>query len=575
MPANRNALIRYKTIDTCLRNKYRTWTLEDLIEACSDALYDYEGIDKGVSKRTVQADIQMMRSDKLGYNAPIVVTDKKFYSYGDPEYSITKIPISTSDLEKLNEVVDILRQFKGFSYFQEMTGMIQRLEDKVWSSKHNSDPIVQIETNDSLRGIENLDPLYQAILNQKVLKLKYQSFKARKPNDITFHPYLLKEYRNRWFLLGRKSAKVPLMTLALDRIKEITVEEKVDFIDNNTFIPREYFKDIIGVTVNIGERPQKVRLKIDRKNAPYVITKPLHHSQKVVSKSDLGIEIEILVQLNFELEREILGFGDSMKVIFPRRLKERIKERIKGASRKYDFEFEREQIELFERRGTTVVDEVYTVKEIKKMSSILHKYQIGKSKPIDGVYAIRNLFNELQELSDIVVNQNLKTILHSFGHGHFVSKAIYFDKPAHSNWYVTWHQDTTINVAKRVESDGFYGWTKKDNLFGVCPPEEILKDTVTVRIHLDDTDDQNGALKVLPGSHKKRLADEEISLITESSVSTVCEVRSGGVHIMKPLLLHSSSKTSNNKNRRVIHLEFNSIDLPNGLEWGEKLEIVK
>lgn len=114
MPVNRNALIRYKTIDLCLQNRYRKWTLEDLIDACSDALYEYEGIDKGVSRRTVQMDIQLMRSDKLGYNAPIVITDRKYYTYEDPNYSIMNIPLSEGDLDKLTETVDFLKQFKGF-----------------------------------------------------------------------------------------------------------------------------------------------------------------------------------------------------------------------------------------------------------------------------------------------------------------------------------------------------------------------------------------------------------------------------------------------------------------------------
>ena len=97
MPANKNALIRYKTIDRCLRNKYRRWTLDDLVEACSDVLYDMEGIVKGVSRRTVQGDLQMMRSDKLGYYAPIEVYDNKYYRYADPDYSITNTPISDED----------------------------------------------------------------------------------------------------------------------------------------------------------------------------------------------------------------------------------------------------------------------------------------------------------------------------------------------------------------------------------------------------------------------------------------------------------------------------------------------
>ena len=117
MPVNRNALIRYKTIDKCLQNRYRKWTLNDLIDACSDALYDFEGIDKGVSKRSIQADIQMMRSDKLGYNAPIVVTDRKYYTYEDPNYSITNIPLTDQDLNHLSEAVEFMKQFQGVFSF--------------------------------------------------------------------------------------------------------------------------------------------------------------------------------------------------------------------------------------------------------------------------------------------------------------------------------------------------------------------------------------------------------------------------------------------------------------------------
>ncbi len=108
MPANKNALIRYKTIDNCLRNRYRRWTLDDLVDACSEALYDMEGITKGVCTRTVQMDIQIMRSDKLGYNAPIVVYDKIYYTYADPDYFITDMPLSMDDCKLLKEAIVLL-----------------------------------------------------------------------------------------------------------------------------------------------------------------------------------------------------------------------------------------------------------------------------------------------------------------------------------------------------------------------------------------------------------------------------------------------------------------------------------
>ena len=108
MPANKNALIRYKTIDRCLRNRYRRWTLDDLVDACCDALYAMEGITKGVCARTVQMDIQIMRSDKLGYNAPIVVYDKIYYTYSDPDYSITEMPLSMDDCLLIKEAITLL-----------------------------------------------------------------------------------------------------------------------------------------------------------------------------------------------------------------------------------------------------------------------------------------------------------------------------------------------------------------------------------------------------------------------------------------------------------------------------------
>lgn len=220
MAINKNALIRYKTIDKCLQNHYRRWTLNDLINACSDALYDYEGREINVSKRTVQLDIQMMRSDKLGYNAPIVVYNKKYYKYENPEFSITDIPLNNNDMNVLSETVEMLKQFKDFSLFSELGGIIQRLEDKVYTEKTKQSAIIHLDKNEHLKGLERLDVLYQAILKKMVLKITYQSFKARKPSEIIFHPFILKEFNNRWFLVGKSGveAKTQVITFALDRI---------------------------------------------------------------------------------------------------------------------------------------------------------------------------------------------------------------------------------------------------------------------------------------------------------------------------------------------------------------------
>ncbi|MDN5204563.1 WYL domain-containing protein [Fulvivirgaceae bacterium BMA10] len=576
MPVNRNALIRYKTIDNCLRNRYRRWTLDDLIDACSDALYEYEGIDKGVSKRTVQMDIQFMRSDKLGYNAPIIVVDKKYYTYEDKEYSITNIPLTDQDLNKLSEVIEILRQFKGFSHFQELSGMVQRLEDKVHTEKTKQDSVIDFETNEHLKGLDFIDDLYQAIIHKRAVSLTYQSFKARSADTFNFHPQLLKEFRNRWFVLGFKNNKQLPLLLALDRL--ISIEDtSVLYVENTTLNLKEYFKQVIGVSVEKDGNPEYVEVFVENGHAPYILTKPLHHSQKIVKKQPGGVIISIKVQLNFELEKELLGYGETIKVLKPDRLVRRLKKRIALAHDHYTQDLHptvaKEIIKQVQRKGHATLEHVFKEKEIAAITGKINAYlskqnQNAENRPI----AIRQLLSKLPELKPLLFNSKMYVLIKSgLGKNYFLSKAIYFDKPAKSNWYVTSHQDITINVQKKLNVDGFTGWTKKDDTVSVCPPLEYLRKTVTFRLHLDPATKDNGALQVIPNSHHKVLNDEEIQFTKEKLKTVTCEMPTGGVHFMKPLTIHSSQKTINQKSRKVIHLEFCCLELPEELEWAEKV----
>ncbi len=335
MAQNKNALIRYKTIDKCLQNQYRKWTLEDLIEACSDALYEYEGRDINVSKRTVQMDIQMMRSDKLGYNAPIVVYEKKYYRYEDEDYTITDIPLTENDMSVLSETVEMLKQFKDFSLFSELGGIINKLEDKIHNEKSDRGAIIHLDKNENLKGLEHLDLLYQAILKEMVLNINYQSFKASTPSVIVFHPMLLKEFNNRWFLVGKNNKRKSITTLALDRMVTIDFDTDIEY-EGEVLDGDEYYKNTVGVTVLPPDQVKKVILEVDASNAPYVLTKPMHATQRIIEMRDDGsVVLQIDVHLNFELERLILGFGESMKVIGPKQLRRRVKQKIKAANKMY------------------------------------------------------------------------------------------------------------------------------------------------------------------------------------------------------------------------------------------------
>jgi RNA:NAD 2'-phosphotransferase (TPT1/KptA family)/predicted DNA-binding transcriptional regulator YafY len=325
MPVNRNALVRYRTIDQCLQNRRRKWTLDDLIEACGDAIYEYQGIDTGVSRRTVQADMEMMRSNKLGYEAPIIVVDKKYYTYSDKSYSITNSPLNQQDMQVLSEVSDLLKQFKGFNHFTDINEMVSKLEDKIYTQKTQSTPVIDFEKNDNLKGLEWIEVIRKAIAARKAICITYQSFKAREASTFCFSGYLLKEYRNRWFVLGMPHKRnAHILTLALDRIQTV-LEDEEPYRENRELDLATYYNDCIGVTKSPGQRDCEVVFWIDAANAPYVITKPLHHTQKLLGEDETGKIFSIRVILNFELERELLGFGAKMRVLGPRILVKQIK----------------------------------------------------------------------------------------------------------------------------------------------------------------------------------------------------------------------------------------------------------
>jgi predicted DNA-binding transcriptional regulator YafY len=335
MPVNKLALIRYKAIDDCLRNRRRKWTLDDLIEKVAEILLDVEGISTGVSRRTIQADIQLMRSDKLGYNAPIIIQEKKYYTYDDAAYSITKAPINNADVEKMKEVVGILKHMNGFSYFDDISDMIARLDNSLYKSAKAGANCIQLENNQLLRGLEHITPLYQAIRARAPLLIEYQSFKAAKPQQAIYFPYLLKEYRNRWFLIANPKKSTALSTLALDRILSFQELTKETFQEHSITDFDLYFKNVIGVTKSENDRPQRVVLQVNASNAPYVLTKPIHPSQSLLKQDETGIIVSIEVVVNFELEREILGFGECMKVLSPRLLASRIKRRVEKSLQQY------------------------------------------------------------------------------------------------------------------------------------------------------------------------------------------------------------------------------------------------
>ena len=336
MPANKNALIRYKTIDNCLRNRYRRWTLDDLVDACSDALYDMEGIRKGVSVRTVQGDIQIMRSDKLGYNAPIEVYEHKYYRYGDPDYSITNMPMSQNDYDVMQEAVNMLRQLEDFEHFSEMSDVIGRLQDKLAISARNRKPIIHFDSVPLLKGLKLLNPLYNYIAHKQTIKIIYQSFTAKEPKEFIICPYLLKEFRNRWFVFGSMAKDLVLYNLPLDRIISIEPTD-IPFRENPDFDPEHFFDDVIGVSKNIRNTPSRIRFWANEEQSKYIKTKPIHSSQKIIRENteDRSTIFEINVIVNFEMYSVFMSYGPGIKIIYPRNVVSQMRDKLKAAADLY------------------------------------------------------------------------------------------------------------------------------------------------------------------------------------------------------------------------------------------------
>lgn len=221
--------------------------------------------------------------------------------------------------------------------------------------------------------------------------------------------------------------------------------------------------------------------------------------------------------------------------------------------------------EELNQKGFAIAENIYSDAEVKLITDHIQRIHGTTTSP-----GIRRFLQITPGLQDLLFNSSLKTLLTEIAPKHFVVNSIYFDKPPGSNWFVSFHRDQTIYVKQKTDAFGFKNWTQKDGGFGVQPPAEYLGDMVTIRIHLDEADETNGALKVIPHTHSEASVRPIVASSFSESDSVLCPVKAGGVMLMKPLLFHASSKSTSDKPRRVIHLELCSLELPEGMEWAEK-----
>lgn len=188
-------------------------------------------------------------------------------------------------------------------------------------------------------------------------------------------------------------------------------------------------------------------------------------------------------------------------------------------------------------------------------------------------YGVRNLMRKVVAIRDLAFSEVLSSIAQEILDGNAKPvRSVYFDKTPDANWNVAWHQDTSIAVAGKNDAQGFTHWSLKDGVVHVEPPEEYLANILTLRIHLDAADVQNGVLRVLPESHRHgRIRSAEILALVANSSVVECIAEAGDILLMSPLLAHASHKAKSSLHRRIIHLEYSAMSLPAGLDWYEQM----
>ena len=329
MPVNKSALLRYRIIDACLTNPQRRYpSMQDIIQKIEAQL------DNTISESMFSKDISQMKSM---YNAPIKFNrEHGGYHYTEPEFSIREFPLTHEEIEALDFSTALLHQVKGTRLFQQFENAINKVIEGYRISKivgKTETQFIQVEEPVKATGSEWLEKILKGIIEKKPLLITYQAF-GKEIKDHALSPYLLKEYRNRWYAVGYSDRAENILVLALDRILDIRKCNN-EFVTNTSFDADDYFKHAIGVTAMDHAKPERVLLSITPFQSQYILSQPIHHTQKLIKQTDKEVQVEIEVYITHELLMTVLGFGAGVTVLEPASLRDSVKTTIDQISKNY------------------------------------------------------------------------------------------------------------------------------------------------------------------------------------------------------------------------------------------------
>ncbi|GAB3500987.1 WYL domain-containing protein [Spirosoma knui] len=328
--ANKNKLVRLKVLDQCLRNRYHAYTLDDLAEACSEGLYEYEGVSKGISRRSIQEDIKDMRSGKFGYEAPIVC-ENGVYRYEDNTFSIFNNPLLADDVEAIRSTLSILSQFSEFGQTDALRQVEAKLRNLLASYDEDDRLLIQFEKVMYPAAEQWLKTLYGYVKRKTGLAIMYQPFTYDAPAIFRTFPLLLKEYNDRWFLIGFNPDAEFVQNFALDRIVSVDEDETIGEPELS-FDPAIYFRYLIGVST-AEHGIEEIIFKTNPTLKRYLETKPLHTSQELIDENEAVFKMTL--GINFELKAKLMSYGPALVILSPPHLREDLAAQYRAAADRY------------------------------------------------------------------------------------------------------------------------------------------------------------------------------------------------------------------------------------------------
>ena len=333
MATNKHAQIRYTILDKCFSNFNREYTYDDLLEEINAVLY--ERGTEGIKLRQLQYDIAYMKSQD-GFNIELDEDlkgkNKKYFRYNNRSFSLADHPLNQDDSEQLQSTLAILSRYKRREEFNWLEELIPRMEQAFDLVTEGENGLISYQENFDLKGKEYIGLLFNLILKRKAAKIIYQPYE-KPQQEIIVYPYHLKQFNNRWFLFCYNPTYNSISNYPLDRIESIL--ELGESFEPSKINWMDYFDDIIGVTKPEDSQVQRIKLKYSKNRINYVLTKPLHGTQKSDKTDKSGLTIQIEVMPNPELYQLILSFGEDVEVVSPQEIRQKIKEKIKEMDNKY------------------------------------------------------------------------------------------------------------------------------------------------------------------------------------------------------------------------------------------------